>query len=461
MADVLPMLIQTLEVGIISNLTDPDHFSEISYVYVPPRVPNSVRRPGPSLRVLPSSTEKDIPPPIAGPSKYTPEFSISLSPSVNVSVHPPSAPSRVSTIGHEEEIKGNVSQIEAVESHSDAGSSTPKASVRVVTPLDREEADVIRPVSPVNPKIIHSAFSSEEPEISYLVQHPDESLIRPVSPVEDLDPIPIASPVRIIHAWHTATPGGSAVNVIDYDSQRGGKSPSVRSRIYAPAESPRSQHRSPRLSLASSIRPATEVAMWNNDRRSVAESDGRRFVQDPQDDVPNARSAASEAVYSVAGRSPRSNRRFSLAPFDEPPIIISRSPSRQPSVRTVTDSLDEPKPEHNPITEIIVVSPVAVPPPPEIAVAPSEDVHTSPTIPESILSGGMKPSVLLRAENLRKTAWELEKQCIRIRTQKTLATQQGRHADAFALRFELEELEEKCQKLHRRAERRYYSGRRF
>ncbi|KAI5123875.1 hypothetical protein M0805_005692 [Coniferiporia weirii] len=80
----------------------------------------------------------------------------------------------------------------------------------------------------------------------------------------------------------------------------------------------------------------------------------------------------------------------------------------------------------------------------------------SPTSEESVLSGGPKASVFLRAQQLRQEARDVEAGCAVLRAQRRQAQAVGDHARAFALGFEIEDMEESAKKLHRKAERRFY-----
>ncbi|KAJ7783076.1 hypothetical protein B0H16DRAFT_477540 [Mycena metata] len=76
----------------------------------------------------------------------------------------------------------------------------------------------------------------------------------------------------------------------------------------------------------------------------------------------------------------------------------------------------------------------------------------------SIISGKSALEITAAAEQLRKQAWDEEAQKRELEARLNRAVLQKKVKEAFLLRLEIEELEERARKLHGRAARRHYRG---
>ncbi|KAH8119168.1 hypothetical protein DFH11DRAFT_1722723 [Phellopilus nigrolimitatus] len=85
-----------------------------------------------------------------------------------------------------------------------------------------------------------------------------------------------------------------------------------------------------------------------------------------------------------------------------------------------------------------------------------QSLVSSPTLEESILSGGPKASVFAKAQVLRQQAKDAEVRCKELQAERLEAQRQGHYARAFGLGFEIEDVEAETRRLHRKAERRFY-----
>jgi hypothetical protein len=77
---------------------------------------------------------------------------------------------------------------------------------------------------------------------------------------------------------------------------------------------------------------------------------------------------------------------------------------------------------------------------------------------ESVISGGEKTTIVLKADEIRKKAREQEKERDRIRKEWKKAERQGQYFDALRLEVECEDAQAAVDGLHAKAARRYYHG---
>jgi len=75
---------------------------------------------------------------------------------------------------------------------------------------------------------------------------------------------------------------------------------------------------------------------------------------------------------------------------------------------------------------------------------------------ESIISAGNARQISAKAEALRKEAWAEKEVKVRLEEAHRQAIREGRESDAFLLRGDIQECEERMKALHKRAERRYF-----
>ncbi|KLO20337.1 hypothetical protein SCHPADRAFT_1395 [Schizopora paradoxa] len=87
-----------------------------------------------------------------------------------------------------------------------------------------------------------------------------------------------------------------------------------------------------------------------------------------------------------------------------------------------------------------------------------EDYISEPTAPESVVSFAPKTSLLVKAEQYRQQAMQALNKKSQLQLQKTKAEREKRWADAFSLKFQIEEEEELANKFNAKAERRYHAA---
>jgi hypothetical protein len=162
-------------------------------------------------------------------------------------------------------------------------------------------------------------------------------------------------------------------------------------------------------------------------------------------------------------------------PVPPPPIVmpvpdLSRTASGDPASSTLPpDNIDS-------LPEIIDPRDDPDPPPPFVERADSTSFQPSqarPWAPEklavrnpddedspraSIVSGGNRNSIIVRAELLREQAKAEEKERDRLRTEQKKALSEKRYADAVKYKVEQEEASERVTNLHRRAAERFFKG---
>jgi len=76
----------------------------------------------------------------------------------------------------------------------------------------------------------------------------------------------------------------------------------------------------------------------------------------------------------------------------------------------------------------------------------------------SIISGGSRNSIIVRADLLREQARAEEKERDRLHAEQKRAFSEKRYPDAVRFKVEQEEASERAMNLHRRASERYYKG---
>jgi len=76
----------------------------------------------------------------------------------------------------------------------------------------------------------------------------------------------------------------------------------------------------------------------------------------------------------------------------------------------------------------------------------------------SIISGGNRNSIIIRADLLREQAKAEENERDRLRTEQKRALSEKRYADAIKYKVEQEEANERALSMHRRAAERYFKG---
>jgi len=76
----------------------------------------------------------------------------------------------------------------------------------------------------------------------------------------------------------------------------------------------------------------------------------------------------------------------------------------------------------------------------------------------SIVSGGNRNSIIVRADLLREQALAEERERDRLRSEQKKALSEKRYADAVKYKVEQEEASERVMSLHRRAAERYFKG---
>ena len=158
-----------------------------------------------------------------------------------------------------------------------------------------------------------------------------------------------------------------------------------------------------------------------------------------------------------------------------PPIVmpvpdLSRTASGEPASSTLPpaniDSLPEivvdPRDDPDPPPPFVERPDTTGFQPPQARVWPSEKLSVrnpdedSPRA--SIVSGGNRNSIIVRADLLREQAKAEEKERDRLRSEQKKALSEKRYADAVKFKVEQEEASERVMSLHRRAAERYFKG---
>ena len=86
------------------------------------------------------------------------------------------------------------------------------------------------------------------------------------------------------------------------------------------------------------------------------------------------------------------------------------------------------------------------------------DYVSEATVQDSIVVGGLKNDLLTKAESYRQEAMQAMAKKTQLEAERAEARKQKRWADAFALKFQIEEQEELARKLNAKALRRYNAG---
>lgn len=95
---------------------------------------------------------------------------------------------------------------------------------------------------------------------------------------------------------------------------------------------------------------------------------------------------------------------------------------------------------------------------PDVPAAGVSYADSDVTPPESVFTNRNRDSLLTRANLLREQAEEENKSRARLEKMRKEKIAEGKMKDAFLLKGEIEDAENRVKKLHEKAERRYFNG---
>jgi hypothetical protein len=87
-----------------------------------------------------------------------------------------------------------------------------------------------------------------------------------------------------------------------------------------------------------------------------------------------------------------------------------------------------------------------------------DDLESVVSPPLSVISGKGRDELISRAAAIRQEAVEADEICFQLEAKRRRAVYEGKVREAFLLRQQIEDAEVVAQRLHERAERRYYRG---